>query len=595
DPALARQELKAGLFDDDLPAAERKRLRAHAKAAVSDRRAQAERGQARDRATAGADGARRLVVLEGAIGRGEAGEQAIAEAADILDDPTRARMRGKLDARRADDAARNRRIETVSAVLAGRAPATGEGEGDGKPDGGGVKDEDLRPGTPEWRQAVDDHYASLASTLESMDPDTRARFEDDYAQATGILPEPILKQARAGLLSADPAEQAAAATRLARLKDVDPRLVSAIPAVERRRAQAIAEFVDLGLPPARAVELAAEKPAGVGEDDELAGGEGVDTLIGDDDTPTGDGQDGSEDGDDTVSGNEPDPAAGDDDETTGRNAILEGAGFTFVKGQGKGKGKGAGRWVDKNGKPAEPGELREIVTETLRKQAEEEGWSASRILTELHKARNGLPFDDRKNIEVAGWFLPFVAAAGKGGGAAVGAALAEGLGAFLAALGLAGVLSLSGDTPREEADTEDDESETVTVYRVEGAKNARIMIDEAGGVTILRPDKKMLFIGLENRDRAIEFLKKKIIRGLPDAVIKSFEVRKGFADRIRQSAIDEDEARKNDPQQLLPRRVDQTVARDQFGVPKGWIEEFRRQIVQGTGKVETPEDVGIKR
>ncbi|MCH7694330.1 MAG: hypothetical protein IID50_12885, partial [Proteobacteria bacterium] len=42
DPALARQELKAGLFDDDLPAAERKRLRAHAKAAVSDRRAQAE-------------------------------------------------------------------------------------------------------------------------------------------------------------------------------------------------------------------------------------------------------------------------------------------------------------------------------------------------------------------------------------------------------------------------------------------------------------------------------------------------------------------------------------------------------------------------
>ena len=31
-------------------------------------------------------------------------------------------------------------------MLAGRAPATGEG--DGKPDGGGVKDEDLRPGAP---------------------------------------------------------------------------------------------------------------------------------------------------------------------------------------------------------------------------------------------------------------------------------------------------------------------------------------------------------------------------------------------------------------------------------------------------------------
>ncbi|MCZ6606380.1 MAG: hypothetical protein O7A64_01735, partial [Alphaproteobacteria bacterium] len=67
------------------------------------------------------------MVLEGAIGRGEAGEQAIAEAVDILDDPTRARLRETLDARRADDAARDRRIETVSAVLAGRAPATGPG------------------------------------------------------------------------------------------------------------------------------------------------------------------------------------------------------------------------------------------------------------------------------------------------------------------------------------------------------------------------------------------------------------------------------------------------------------------------------------
>ncbi len=77
-------------------------------------------------------------------------------------------------------------------MLAGRAPATGDGEGDGKPDGGGDSgDGDLRPGTPEWRQAVDDHYASLADTLETMDPDERTRFEDDYAQATGVLPDAV--------------------------------------------------------------------------------------------------------------------------------------------------------------------------------------------------------------------------------------------------------------------------------------------------------------------------------------------------------------------------------------------------------------------
>ncbi|MCH8927019.1 MAG: hypothetical protein IH924_12940, partial [Proteobacteria bacterium] len=237
DPALALRGLKEGVFDDDLPAADRKSLRARAKAAQRDRRARAELGQARDRAAAGADGARRLVALEGAIGRGEAGEQAIAEAADILDDPTRARLREKLDARRAGDAARNRRIETVSAVLAGRAPAPGAG--------------DLRPGLPKWRQAVDDHYASIAEILGLMEPDERARFEDDYARTTRVLPEPVLKQMRAGLLSADPAAQAFAATRLDRLMDPDPDLVSTIPEDERRRAQAIAGFVDLGLPPSR--------------------------------------------------------------------------------------------------------------------------------------------------------------------------------------------------------------------------------------------------------------------------------------------------------------------------------------------------------
>ena len=64
---------------------------------------------------------------------------------------------------------------------------------------------DLRPGTPGWPQAVDDHYASLADALETMDPDERARFEHDYARATGVLPEAVLKRLRGGLLSADAA------------------------------------------------------------------------------------------------------------------------------------------------------------------------------------------------------------------------------------------------------------------------------------------------------------------------------------------------------------------------------------------------------
>ncbi len=105
-----------------------------------------------------------------------------------------------------------------------------------------------------------------------------ARIGDDYARASGVLPDAIAKTLRAGLLSADPAGQAAAATRLGRLQDGNPALAFLIPANERRRAQAIAEFADLGLPPPRVVKLAEEKLAD--GKDQFAGGTGDDTLVG---------------------------------------------------------------------------------------------------------------------------------------------------------------------------------------------------------------------------------------------------------------------------------------------------------------------------
>lgn len=73
---------------------------------MRDRRVQADLGQIRDWAATGADGACRLMVLEGVIGRGEVGEQ-----------------------------------------------ATGDGEGDRISDGGG-KDEDLRLGAPGYSALI---------------------------------------------------------------------------------------------------------------------------------------------------------------------------------------------------------------------------------------------------------------------------------------------------------------------------------------------------------------------------------------------------------------------------------------------------------
>lgn len=293
----------------------------------------------------------------------------------------------------------------------------------------------------------------------------------------------------------------------------------------------------------------------------------------------------------------------------GRNPILEETGFTFAKDSGSRVG---GRWLRPDGEPASPGELRDVVTETIRRRAEREGWSAGRTLAELHEARSGLPFDDRNNIEVAVWFLPLLpaaAGAASAAGTAAGAAGAGWLNAFLAGLGLSAILSLSGDTPRDK--TEDDEKsvpvpraeeqgreddrEEVTVYRVEGNENMRILIDRSGGVTIVRPDGEMLHLNFGQRQRALEFLEKKITKGLPtDPVIKSFDVPKAFLEKLRAASIRQRRATEKDPDRIFPRRVDENLAIDQFELPNNWIKELQRQIIQGTRRIEKPKGSGIR-
>ena len=76
-------------------------------------------------------------------------------------------------------------------------------------------------------------------------------------------------------------------------------------------------------------------------------------------------------------------------------------------------------------------------------------------------------------------------------------------------------------------------------------------------------------------------------------MIKSFLVPRDFLDKLRASAIAQFRASEKDPKKLIPRRVDETKAPDQFEIPILWIEELRRQIIQGTGRVERPKDVGI--
>jgi hypothetical protein len=150
-----------------------------------------------------------------------------------------AELGGLLEARRGQAAAREERLDRVDTVIEGTA---------------GPADDPT-----EWKELVEEHYQVVAPQMAELEPAERIEVEDDYVRKLGHLPAPLTRFLRAGMLSGEPDQEAAAALRIAGLADHDPALVAAIPEAERARAAAIAEFAELGLKPARAVELGDEK------------------------------------------------------------------------------------------------------------------------------------------------------------------------------------------------------------------------------------------------------------------------------------------------------------------------------------------------
>ena len=71
-----------------------------------------------------------------------------------------------------------------------------------------------------------------------------------------MLPEGLRRKYQGALLSADPAVAVSGADAVAKLAAMNPALVADIPADQRQRAQAIAQYAALDLPPERAIELA---------------------------------------------------------------------------------------------------------------------------------------------------------------------------------------------------------------------------------------------------------------------------------------------------------------------------------------------------
>jgi hypothetical protein len=146
-----------------------------------------------------------------------------------------------LEQRHAEAAAREVRLDRVDTVIEGTAGPTDD--------------------PAEWRELVEEHFEVAGPQMAELDPAERIGAEDDYVRTLGHLPKPLTRSLRAGMLSGEPGQEAAAALRLKTLADHDPALIEVIPEAERIRAAAIAEFAELGLKPERAVELGEKKLA----------------------------------------------------------------------------------------------------------------------------------------------------------------------------------------------------------------------------------------------------------------------------------------------------------------------------------------------
>lgn len=123
----------------------------------------------------------------------------------------------------------------------------------------------------------------------------------------------------------------------------------------------------------------------------------------------------------------------------------------------------------------------------------------------------------------------------------------------------------------------------VTVFRVEGAPNARFAIDDVGNVA-LEPGNKTVWLNFGQEGRAMSYLDRKVADGLPGAQLKSFEIDARFLDEIRSTAVPESLARRNPGAPIISR----DPYPDQFGLRPDQFQRLMESVFQGTGKNVRP-------
>ena len=121
----------------------------------------------------------------------------------------------------------------------------------------------------------------------------------------------------------------------------------------------------------------------------------------------------------------------------------------------------------------------------------------------------------------------------------------------------------------------------ITVYRVEGLPNSRLVVGEDGSEAITGD--QTMFLNFGSRQRAEEFLAQRIEQNMQDSSIKTFKVTESFFNEIRESAVPESLARQNPGKPIV---VDSSKAMDQFGIRLEQFDSLINSIIPKTGKIE---------
>ena len=122
---------------------------------------------------------------------------------------------------------------------------------------------------------------------------------------------------------------------------------------------------------------------------------------------------------------------------------------------------------------------------------------------------------------------------------------------------------------------------TVTVYRVEGTPNTRILIGDKGQVTITGDT--TLYLNFGDQAREQEFLQKRISQNMDGVTVKTFDVPGSVLEDLRRSAVKESVARLPE-NKGKPVIADPTKAGDQYGIRPEKLQELQDKILQGSGK-----------